>query len=152
MIGFLFLFLKQCVSYRKKELTTFMSETLKTWDGGKALARSKAGQYPAQIGWFFVFVVPRGDCAETWSKEVNDLDLSRESDGAVGAWRDKYEIGYSALQRLLSKYKLREDGGHEPRILSIKLGMRMMASAAINRIIEAWQCQVAFMPFPWYSD
>eukprot|EP00487_Bulimina_marginata_P005991 TRINITY_DN2498_c0_g1_i3.p1 TRINITY_DN2498_c0_g1~~TRINITY_DN2498_c0_g1_i3.p1 ORF type:complete len:154 (+),score=23.26 TRINITY_DN2498_c0_g1_i3:25-462(+) len=71
--------------------------------------------------------------------------MQSRSDGP-NKWQ--YEIQPNKLQKLLSKIKNKE----KPAELLCLLRMELLASAATNRIIDAWQCQVSYMPFPSYSD
>merc|ERR1712066_405243 len=60
----------------------------------------------------------------------------------------KYEIQPSKLTTLLNKLQQKE----KPAELLKLLKMELIASAAINRMIDTWVCMVAYMSFPRYTD
>eukprot|EP01084_Bolivina_argentea_P251266 421360_1 len=74
----------------------------------------------------------------------------------------KYEILPSELEKILTKAiqkknkkkpinkKLQKLTPSEFILKSLKLPL--MGCAAIDRIINAWKCQISCMPFPIYSD
>ena len=79
---------------------------------------------------------------KSWSEEIQDFHTVT----SFSNWR--YEISPSKLQSLLAEFKDRP----EPSKLSEKLKMKLIATIAINRIIDAWKAMVSFMSFPKYKD
>eukprot|EP01084_Bolivina_argentea_P314135 544102_1 len=84
---------------------------------------------------------------KSWSKEVDDFHIMSNASGA-GSSQWKYEIQPSKLTNLLSKLQNKD----RPAELLSLIRMELLASAAINRIIDAWIAQVAYMSFPTYTD
>jgi len=112
---------------------------------------------------------------KSWAQEVNDFHITRNKSNWI------YEIPPSKLQKLLkkslnvnnynqherrrkhSRYNHgfnndqefggigRQDDGKPGELLRL-LDMKLVASSAVNRIIDAWVCQMAYMPFPRYDD
>eukprot|EP01083_Nonionella_stella_P076993 210015_1 len=97
------------------------------------------GRLPAQID-------PKYD--KTWANEESDFEAICRSTPGPNRAQWKYKITPHKLQSLLKK------SGNKPKPMHLLLMLEMetMASAAIDRIIDAWKCQVAHMSFPTYSD
>eukprot|EP01084_Bolivina_argentea_P228732 386242_1 len=85
---------------------------------------------------------------KSWSKEADDLKQYLHSTGAAVATHWQYEIQPAKLQALLHKLASKD----KPNELLKLLRMDLIASAAVNRMIDAWICMVAYMAFPSYTE
>eukprot|EP01084_Bolivina_argentea_P314138 544106_1 len=84
---------------------------------------------------------------KTWCKELDDFHvMAHNTKYTSNPW--KYEIQSNKLQTLLSKLGNKDI----PSLLLKRLRMELLASSAINRIIDAWQCMVGYMTFPEYTN